>query len=426
MRSRGTRLARLALAGLFALVLLECGWRVVLRFRAGPYDADVTRARVEQLASGMLSSVPTLEAGEFAGAPRDELRALSPYYGWESPQSQAALVEQQTFCASAERKNVFLVLVLGGSVAQHMSGGPATAPKFREVLGALPRVAGRDVVVLGWARGSFKQPQQVMLFTYLLALGIVPDALVEIDGFNEVALGNENATLGVHPLHPHWPMWGRLASGRALSPDALDGIAELHTLRGEARELAEGSALRFTSAVTGTLVSRRAEKLHARFGAAQARLVAKIGSQAGEDPARGPRYTADTAVALEECARGWEESSRAMYAACRAHGIPYLHVLQPTLHDENSKPLTAQEVERGGAAESWITGARRGYPVLREHGAQLVRDGVPFVDLSRLFADFTETAYVDVCHFHGAAMRKFSDRVARELALQLAVQLEGR
>lgn len=419
MRSRGGLFAKLALACVLALVLLECGWRVVLRFRSGAYDADAARARVEQLASGMLASVPTLEAGEFTGAPRDELRALSPYYGWESPQSQQALVDQQAFCASAERKNVFLVLVLGGSVAQHMTGGPATAPKFREVLGALPRVAGREVVVLGWARGSFKQPQQAMLFAYLLTLGIVPDALVEIDGFNEVALGNDNAQLGVHPLQPHWPMWGRLASGRALSAEALDGLAELHTLRGDARALAEGSALRFTSAVTGTLVARRAESLHARFGAAQARLVATLSAHAGEDPARGPRYTAGTDAALEECARGWAESSRALFAACRAHGLPYLHVLQPTLHDEGSKPRTAQELERGGAAAAWIEGARRGYPVLREHGARLVRDGVPFVDLSRIFDDFTETAYVDVCHFHGAAMRKFSDRVARELATQL-------
>lgn len=422
MRPRGSRLAKLALACALALVLLEVGWRLVLRARTGPYDADATRARVEQLASGMTSAVPTLEAGEFAGAPREELRALSPYYGWESPQSQQALVEQQSFCVSAERKNVFLVLVLGGSVAQHMTRGPATAGTFREALGALPRVAGREVVVLGWARGSFKQPQQVMLFTYLVALGIVPDALVEIDGFNEVALGNDNAHLGVHPLQPHWPMWGRLASGRALSADVLDGLAELHTLRGEAQALAGGSALRFASAVTGTLVARRAESLHARFADAQTRLVATIGAQAGDDPARGPRYAGDTAAALEACARGWEESSRALHAACLAHGVPYLHVLQPTLHDDGSKPRTAQEVERGGAAAAWIEGAQRGYPLLREHGERLARDGVPFVDLSRIFADFTETAYVDVCHFHGAAMRKFSERVAKELAQRLAAR----
>lgn len=418
-RSRTRRIALLLLSLLVACAVLEVAWRVRLRVAGTPWDATAARARVTELASSMLASVPDVEPGDEAPG-REELRALSPYYGWESPQSQQALLDQAAFFRGPERAKVFSVLVLGGSVGEHLGRAVRREDAMTPVLAKLAKVNGREVQLLFWARGSFKQPQQEMLCSYLFALGIVPDAVVEVDGFNEVALGNDNAKRGVHPLLPHWPMWGRLASGRTFGPEALHELGTMSAMRTRIAELQDDDSACASSAVLGTLWRRRAEAMHARFVAAQERFVAALGrGDAGstDDPARGPTFTGD---ALAECVRGWEASSRSMQALCASRGVAYLHVLQPTMHDAGSKPLTDDEKARGKADASWIEGAKLGYPMLRDAGARLAASGVAFADLSRLFEDERETAYVDCCHFRGPSMQRFAKRIAEELATVLS------
>jgi lysophospholipase L1-like esterase len=88
-----------------------------------------------------------------------------------------------------------------------------------------------------------------------------------------------------------------------------------------------------------------------------------------------------------------------MAAVCRTHDIPFLHVLQPTLHDAGAKPRTAEEIEKGAMGPAWQAAVERGYPLLRAAGEELAREGVPFVDATRVFADVETTLYFDACHF---------------------------
>ena len=55
---------------------------------------------------------------------------------------------------------------------------------------------------------GYHQPQQVILLSYLLAQGGEFDVFVNIDGFNEIAVGPVlNVPQGAHPLFPmNWSM----------------------------------------------------------------------------------------------------------------------------------------------------------------------------------------------------------------------------
>jgi hypothetical protein len=88
-----------------------------------------------------------------------------------------------------------------------------------------------------------------------------------------------------------------------------------------------------------------------------------------------------------------------MHALCAARGIAYVHVLQPTLHDTGSKPLTPEELAGGAAPESWTWAVGEGYPLLRSTGAELSAAGVRFVDASGVFAGVQTAIYHDSCHF---------------------------
>lgn len=118
------------------------------------------------------------------------------------------------------------------------------------------------------------------------------------------------------------------------------------------------------------------------------------------------------ASALESAARIWCESSRMLRAICDALGIPYVHVLQPTLHDQGSKPLTDEEPRSATLDEGARRAVHQGYPRLRELGQELAAEGECCIDAAQLFADVQEMLYYDACHFRAPG----TDMLAREAA----------
>ena len=84
---------------------------------------------------------------------------------------------------------------------------------------------------------------------------------------------------------------------------------------------------------------------------------------------------------------------------CAAKGIHYLHVLQPTLHDRGSKPLTEKEIAGGTVDPDWIVGIAHLYGPMRASAERFAARGVPFCDATMVFRDHPEDIYIDTCHF---------------------------
>jgi lysophospholipase L1-like esterase len=89
-----------------------------------------------------------------------------------------------------------------------------------------------------------------------------------------------------------------------------------------------------------------------------------------------------------------------------------LHVLQPTLLDEGSKPLAASEIAGAGDNPTYRAGVRAIYPRLREKGRALRDEGVNFYDGSMAFATLREPVYYDSCHFGAAGNEVVAARIA--------------
>lgn len=429
---------RLGAALLATLLLLELASGWLFRPLTGePWDAEAASQR-RRVRMALFSSVlheseqgPSLALHPYlgyAGRPG----AVHPHvvFGNERPAFNAYgfLSARDRAYPSRRREDALVLGVLGGSVAE-MFANTQEAVLTHDLRELVPGF-DRQVVMINLAAGGYKQPQQLFGLEWALLLGFEFDAVVNLDGFNDLALAADNAGAGVHPLYPsafHVGLLSQLYATRSLDPATVDAMAEyFDTLRGARGLLArvEGSLLghsRFASLVA-ELWARRAEasSSSARYRAA---LAAR---DALPEALRGPPLEPFSRNPRRGAARAWAEASRMVAAVCAARGLPYLHVLQPNQYVPGSKPLSEEE-ERVAVKpdQPWGRHARVGYRFLRAEGRALRESGVAFYDLTGIFRDRHETVYADdCCHLNGLGNRILSAHLARILERELGPVLE--
>lgn len=313
------------------------------------------------------------------------------------------------------------VLLTGGSVALEFFID--AKDHFEELLEALPPLAGKEVDLICLALGGLKQPQQVLILNYLLSIGSEPDVVLALDGFNEVVLpAVENIPNGVYPYFPRkWNVYG----STSLDMEAAVHAGTIARRREEvdaSKQFIRGSVLRKSRVGVALWQSAHRKKAIRRTESEQAlqallenrkeRLPPQLTGPAIEPMTR--EQMADSLVAV------WIRSSRQMWELCRAHGIPFVQFLQPNQYVPGTKVFTAWEKENAIASEKyvWRIAATYGYPVLMARGAELAAMGVPYVDLTDIYVDVTETIYKDICchvNQHGAEL--LAERMAAELAV---------
>ncbi len=130
----------------------------------------------------------------------DDMEAIHPYLGWvltpevnegsfvagrKVPVNHLGFVDDGTSIYRRSDQHV-IVGISGGSVAQQMSLIGERA--FRERLESTPEFRGKEIRFVRLALPGYKQPQHLMALNFVLALGAEFDVLVNIDGYNEIAL----------------------------------------------------------------------------------------------------------------------------------------------------------------------------------------------------------------------------------------------
>lgn len=393
------------------LVLVEIGYRVVSAARGHAYDAGETAEAIRKVSGLVSQRLPVAQDAAAAGA-ADPLLLLHPYFGFDIAAAQPEIAEGEQYFQRPESAQTFDVLIVGGSVAAHFA--TESSATLMQLLGEDPRLAGHPIRVHRFPRGGIKQPQQLNQVTYLFCMGWRPDLVLCIDGFNELALSNYNARAGMHPLHPSQPHWAHLAAGRSATRDELDLYA---AIRG-AQSLTEQRAARALelglqhSALLGNFARGWVGSAAQRYYDAYRKYTESLAARPASPGVQGPPFPGDFAARLDGMVRAWGEASRSLNAVCNARDTLFVHVLQPTLLDEGSKPLTQKERQGGAAGEAWTEAVRNGYPKMRELGRGLRERGIRFLDASMLFADVKEDLYYDACHFTKPGNEKLAAAIA--------------
>lgn len=308
--------------------------------------------------------------------------------------------------------------VFGGSVAFIFSmAGQRYIGGMLQEAGAVDDPAAAHLV--SYALGGYKQPQQLMALAWMLSLGERLDAVVNLDGFNDITLGAiENVPHNVHPYYPRsWRERVRAVPDLRLR-NLLGEVAYLRKRRAELARRFAGTP--FVATVTGNLVWRSLDRRAATAAAeAEARLAGYDTPRWWPAVSRGPDFQhRDRATLLEGSVRLWRRASRQMHDLCAARGIPYHHFLQPNQYVPGSKPLSARERALAYRADSLFRPlVEEGYPLLQQAGRELAAEGVAFHDLTALFSDVDDTLYVDdCCHLNPRGNRLLARAVAEVLA----------
>jgi hypothetical protein len=303
----------------------------------------------------------------------------------------------------------FVVGLVGGSVALQL--GLYAEPELAAALQRSPTIAGRRVEFVRLCLGGYKQPQQLLAVSMVLALGGHFDLVVNLDGFNEVALVGENVPLGVPAWYPRG--WARLLD-TVPTPEQLRRLGQLALLREQRAARLDVADSLWWSPLCQFAWRALDRSLQARLGAL---VVAAERSPAGESFAvRGPGTGGVSVEAAQrEMAALWRRSSIALHGLCKAHGIPYVHCLQPNQYVPGSKPIG--EAEAAVAFAPGDDGPRAavvaGYPLLLQEALTLRTEGVPFHDLTGIFRDHPEPLYADnCCHFDRTGNQVLAEHVA--------------
>lgn len=311
------------------------------------------------------------------------------------------------------------VAIFGGSVAQVLGlGGREGLARGLAAGGVVPP---GGIHVASRALGGWKQPQQLMALAWLLAHGERYDAVVVVDGFNDLVLPVVDNAPAVNPFYPRG--W-RLRVRGLSDADLEERVGEVSFLRRRRAERAAAFAAGpWRRSATASLVWRALDR---RAAAAVARAEAAVGAwrSPGRRPfsLRGP----DTAWADDEdlhrqLAAFWARTARQMHDLATARGIAYVHFLQPNQYVPGSKPLSFEERRTAFDPEHpYGEVVVAGWRHLRAAGEELRRTGVDFHDLTGLFAERRETLYVDdCCHLNPRGNDLLGEAVGRALAAQL-------
>ncbi|PIQ76355.1 hypothetical protein COU78_05620 [Candidatus Peregrinibacteria bacterium CG10_big_fil_rev_8_21_14_0_10_49_24] len=315
------------------------------------------------------------------------------------------------------------VAVVGGSVAKQFVTHGHPDILFKK-LAELPKYQGKKFIVSVPTNYGYKQPQQLLAINYLLSIGAHFDMIINLDGFNEVAMPfPENYVQNISPYYPR--SWNLRMQNLDLAPEMRRIIGRVGFYRKEQDMLHEKqkhSPLRrfFTAQLLWEMSDQRLKK---KIDSGQQELLSQKANERSGYIVTGPgrTYTGDTDF-LDDVVSVWKQSSVMLNQIATARGIDYFHALQPNQYVEGSKPMGPEELAATVNPQSHFRqGAISGYPLLRSVGQELRNEGVHFYDMTMVFADQPQRLYIDdCCHMLPEGSAILAERLGEAIVADLS------
>ena len=320
-----------------------------------------------------------------------------------------------------EKANRYIIGIFGGSVANgfYVDGVERLTKRLKQH----PFFAGKEIIYLNYALGGYKQPQQLEVLAYFLAVGQELDMVLNIDGFNEIVFCFNNSRLNVDiamPSAQHFLPMKDLMDSRTMTGEQLDSIAKIQnykkTFSGVIEKIkhTKSASLYLVYASYGKFLYKQYRGELVRFDG-----LIKAAKPGDESSIVNIKYTPGVGsepVLLAQVATLWYRSSfmmNSMMAGGLGRGGRYFHFLQPNQY-YSKKVFTGKE-QRDALDNGSVYGGlvKKGYPVLEKAVGVLRQNGVKAFSAVGIFDKVKEAVYIDnCCHFNRLGNEIFADFMA--------------
>lgn len=260
-----------------------------------------------------------------------------------------------------------------------------------------------------------------MILNYMLSLGQEFDFVINIDGFNEVALSNLNYQENIAPSMPsvqHLLPLRDVASNN-LGVDELSVIANIVENREQLRKGQEklqqsklASAYLFRVVSTQTAARNYQDNL-IKFE----RIRGQKAQKTQQDfilKIENARESMDVNTAFARMAELWGNSSRLMKESLENQNSLYFHFIQPNQYYPTGRSFSEDERKLAIIENHpYESGVQKGYPVLFQTLEQLKTENIPIFNATQIFDDVNEMVYIDSCfHYNKAGNQVFATYIA--------------
>lgn len=325
-----------------------------------------------------------------------------------------------------QHPNQFLVGVFGGSVAANYSFFELERNILAAELRKLPALANKEIIILPFAMGAFKQPQQLIVLSYFLSIGQDFDLVVNIDGFNDVMLSYINYRDGLDSSMPCGYILVPLVNLAAChnSEEELQLTAEVIQNRKKLESLLR--SMETSRLATGYVISwirtLFAERKY-REGVAELDRLRTSNTRSGQSYMQFPsRPDPGQDQAFQEMVASWGRSSLMMKQLLDQRSIPYFQFLQPNQYFPTHRVFGSNEKAIAFTDSSnFRPVVLKGYPLLLAELARLQQQGVNVESAVSVFDGINEAVYGDnCCHYNELGNRILSEFVAHSIRESLS------
>ncbi|PSB35641.1 hypothetical protein C7B69_05610 [filamentous cyanobacterium Phorm 46] len=321
------------------------------------------------------------------------------------------------------KKNQFVIGIFGGSVASDFSIFQVQNKILPKYLKQVPGLQDKEFVILSFATGGYKQPQQLLILNYFLALGQELDLVVNIDGFNEVALSNLNNKNQINLAMPSIQHISPLTSlaNNSLSIKAMQAtirIKENKARINEGLESLQHCSLAACDALTSVYVQNLVNNYRKDVIAFEKERSKKQQDDEGSVVfINKNKSILEDSAAFEQMAWNWAKSSIFMHKVLSASNVPYFHVLQPNQYYQTKRVFGEAEKRIAFNKDTpYSKAVELGYPAILGKFPNLQKNNVNILNGVKVFDQTKDAVYVDsCCHYNQAGKLIFSNYVGSSI-----------
>lgn len=327
------------------------------------------------------------------------------------------------------KDNQYVIGVFGGSVANDFAYNSVidglNGKGFIEYLKQrIPQLKDKEIIVLSFAGGGYKQPQQLLILNYFLAVGQEFDMVINIDGFNEVALSNLN---NQGQIDVNMPSIQHVQPLAGLANSDMSVMRSMVNISDWKSQLLTGIK-NLEKCPLAACYSWKFSQVQKTFKNYQQEVV-KYDRQIGDKSKElGTKDTLvfftkvpqvlDEDLAFNKMASTWYESSLNMHQILAGKNIEYFQVIQPNQYYQTKRVFTQDEKNIAIIPNHpYSAGVVKGYPLLLSKAEDLKKAGVNVFSAVEVLDEEPGLVYRDACcHYNEKGQAILFDAVAEAIA----------